>query len=133
MMDPLGIIKRWIESAPHRDNLQLQRREVLASTAKRYLADSGDPQAALDALCMAMSPKFESVEPDAGSGLSFALLQDLASRDCLDGLVELWPAVLDAIPTEGPQDWSALFDMLHMTGPTVRQSYRSRLPPRFGS
>ena len=85
---PLGIIKRWIESAPHRDNLQLQRREVLASTAKRYLADSGDPQAALDALCMAMSPKFESVEPDAGSGLSFALLQDLASRDCLDGLVE---------------------------------------------
>ena len=109
---PLGIIKRWIESAPHRDNLQLQRREVLASTAKRYLADSGDPQAALDALCMAMSPKFESVEPDAGSGLSFALLQDLASRDCLDGLVELWPAVLDAIPTEGPQDWSALFDML---------------------
>ena len=59
MIVHLEIIKRWIESAPHHDHSQLQRREVLASTAKRYLADSGDsPGCARRVVLWLWSPKF---------------------------------------------------------------------------
>ncbi len=109
----LGIVKRWIESAPHYENLQLERRKLLTTAAMRYLADNGDPQTALRALCLAMSPRFDSATSDPGSGLSLTITSGLASRTCLDGLVQLWPAVLDAIPAQGPQNWSSLFEMLH--------------------
>ena len=110
---PLGIIKRWIESAPYHDHSQLERRQLLTSAASRCLTNGGHSQVALDALCLAMDPKFESATSNPGSGWSLTIAQGLVSRECLNGLVDHWPTVRDTIPSDGPQDWSALFEILH--------------------
>ena len=109
---PLRIVKDWVESAPHSEGEQLKRRRILADVAVRYADNSGDPQVGLEALCRAMSPKFESINMDAGSGMSGTMQFGLVSHECLNGLIELCPAILNAVPTKGPEDYSVLIEML---------------------
>ena len=109
---PLRIAKDWVESAPHSKGEQLKRRRILADVAVRYAENSGDPQVGLEALCRAMSPKFESINMDAGSGMSGTMQFGLVSHECLNGLIGLWPAILNAVPTKGPEDYSVLIEML---------------------
>ena len=109
---PLRIVNDWVESAPHSEGEQLKRRRILADVAVSYADNSGDPQVVLEALCRAMSPKFESISMDAGSGMKGAFQFGLVSHECLNGLIGLWPAILDAVPTKGPEDYSVLIDML---------------------
>ena len=109
---PLRIVKDWVESAPHSEGEQLKRRRILADVAVSYADKSGDPQVVLEALCRAMSPTFESISMDAGSGMKGAFQFGLVSHECLNGLIALWPAIRDAVPTKGPEDYSVLIDML---------------------
>ena len=109
---PLRIISDWAESAPYSQGEQLKRRRVLADVAVSYADNSGDSQVVLEALCIAMDPRFESISIDSGSGMKGAFQFGLVSHECLDGLIELWPAILNAVPTKGPEDYSVLIEML---------------------
>ena len=110
---PLRILEDWVESAPISGDEQLERRRLLANLAARYAANVGEPQVVLQALCLAMNPKLESITADAGSGHRITTRSALVSRECLDGLIELWSAILDSIPASGPDDFSVLYRMLH--------------------
>lgn len=98
---PLRILSDWIEQAPHARGAQLERRKLLADVSARYAEIAGDPQVVLEALCIAMNVKYESASMDAGAGRTLTIGSGLISRQCLDGLIELWPNVLSAIPSDG--------------------------------
>ncbi|MCY3957127.1 MAG: hypothetical protein OXG65_02425 [Chloroflexi bacterium] len=110
---PLRILEDWIESAPSTDDQQFDRRRLLANETVLYGHADGNPQVVIQALCLAMSPKFESTSVDAGSGDTITLKSGLVSGACLDGLIEIWPTILESIPVSGPDDYSVLFRMLH--------------------
>ncbi len=110
---PLRILEDWVESASFSDDEQLERRRLLANAADIYSNADGDPQVVIQALCSAMNPKYESSNMDAGSGHAITIKSGLVERNCLNGLTELWPIVLESIPTEGPEDYSMLFGLLH--------------------
>ena len=110
---PLRIIGDWVEKAPQGRGAQLERRRLLAGVSADYAESAGDPQVALEALCTSMSPKYESASMDAGAGRTLTIGSGLVSRQCLVGLTDLWSSVLKAIPTDGPQDYSIIFEMLH--------------------
>ena len=109
---PLRIISDWAESAPYSQGEQLKRRRALADVAVSYTDNAGGSQVVLEALIIAMDPKFESISIDAGSGMKGAFQFGLVSHECLNGLIELWPAILNAVPTKGPEDYSVLIEML---------------------
>ena len=110
---PLRILEDWVESAPFSVDEQLERRVLLANATASYANGGGDPQVTVQALCTAMNPKYESSNVDAGSGHTITIKSGLVSGECLNGLVDLWPEVLESIPTEGPEDYSMLLDLLH--------------------
>ena len=110
---PLRIIEDWIESAPSLGDEQFERRKLLANVSTVYKQSDGNCQVVLQALCLAMNPRYESSNMDAGSGHTITIKSGLVSRNCLNGLIELWPSVLESMPTEGPEDYSMLFGLLH--------------------
>ena len=123
---PLRIVTDWVESASYSGSEQLKRRSVLADVAVSYADNCGDPQVVLEALCCAMNPKSESINMDAGSGMRVTLQFGLVSHECLNGLIQLWPAVLNVLPTEGPQDYSVLVGMI---ADWAYYGARPKLPP----
>ena len=110
---PLRILEDWVESAPFSGDEQLERRELLASIGAKYSERGGDSQVVVQALCLAMNPKYESSNMDAGSGHSVAFNSGIVSRECLSGLVELWPTIRESIPLSGPTDYSMIYEMLY--------------------
>lgn len=123
---PLRIIRDWIERAPDAENAQLERRKLLASVTAGYAESVGDPQVVLEALCRSIDPKYEPVSTDAGSGQKITIGFGLVSRQCLHGLIELWPCVLKAIPSDGPRDYSVLVGVL---GDWAYHGFRPKEPP----
>ena len=109
---PIRIVKDWIETAQSLQDEQLERRRLLKGAADSYARDGGDSQVVFQALCLAMSPCFESNRLDPGSGRTGLIQQGIVSRECLAGVVELWQAVLNAMPTNSLEDYSAVFEML---------------------
>lgn len=110
---PFRIVKDWVERAPYARGIQLDRRELLAKVATGYAAGAGNPQVVLEALCIAMNVKYESASMDAGVGRTLTIGSGLVSRECLQGLIVLWPSVLKVIPGGGPQGYAILLGMLH--------------------
>ena len=109
---PIRIVKDWIETAQSLQDEQLERRRLLKGAADSYARDGGNSQVVFQALCLAMSPCFESNRLDPGSGHKGLIQQGIASRECLAGLVELWQPVLNAMTTNSLEDYSAVFEML---------------------
>ena len=109
---PLRIVKDWVESAQSLGEEQLKRRTLLAETAASYGNSGGNSQVVLQALCLAVSPDFELNRLDPGSGHTGVIQHGIVSQDCLKGLIELWPAVVEAMPERGLRDYSAIFDLL---------------------
>ena len=109
---PLRIVKDWVESAQSLGNDQLERRILLADAAASYGNSGGDSQVVLQALCFAVSPDFELNRLDPGSGHTGVIQHGIVSQDCLEGLIELWTTVLEAMPERGLRDYSAIVDLL---------------------
>ncbi len=122
---PIPIIKKWIQSAPDLDDEQARRRIKLARPAISYM-HSGDPQVSLQALCLAMSPKYTKHGRGVSSG--YFGRYGLVSRNCLTDIAGLWPDILDAIPTNGIQDYSVLFSMLYDWEDCRRSSVEINVP-----
>ena len=123
---PLRIIRDWINRAPGAENAQLDRRKLLVDVTVANIGNMGDPQVVLEVLCIAMDPKYEPVSVDVGSGNKITISFGLVSQACLNGLIELWPCILRMIPSDGPQDYSVLIDML---GDWVYYGFRPKEPP----
>ena len=122
---PIPTIKKWIQSAPDLDDEQLKRRRTLARSAISY-ANLGDPQISLEALCLAMTPKY--TEHGKGVSSGFFGRYGLVSHKCLKGVAELWPDILDAIPTNGVQNYSVLLSMLYDWEDCRRSPVEIRVP-----
>ena len=107
---PLQIIKRWIQSASSVENEQGRRRKILARITSRYANNFGNLQVVLEALCLAMDPKY--VVYDVGTLSEYYSAHGLVSRECLESLETLWPEVVNVIPTSGPRDFTELFRLV---------------------
>lgn len=75
----------------------LRRRRLLADEAKRHLAGGGERQAALKALCLAISPRWEEKEDDPADDRKGTLSRGLPTLETVRQCPALWQEMRDTV------------------------------------
>lgn len=116
---PLRVLKDWLESMPDprcftpaHGRQALARRKYAVRVAKSYLADGGDREVAVRALCLALSPDLQYHGSDPGAGMSIIISSAVLPADRLREMKELWRESAAAIGTLDHLSWPLIRGVL---------------------
>lgn len=103
---PLRILQDWIHSGYPGTQKALGRRNLLFESAHTWLADGNNQDTGLRALCMALSPEFNSASPKPGSGLTIILHHGVLTHEDFSGLQKLWKRLWVVVSGIDVKDWT---------------------------
>jgi hypothetical protein len=108
---------RWVQDWIHEvtpGNIETtRRRKLLMEAVERWLNKRRDESVALRALCLALTPTFESNYSDPGGSNIFNIWRGLLTHDELAGVGELWNKAIELLKSFSNIDWPFLFRAIH--------------------
>ncbi|MHB8627846.1 MAG: hypothetical protein ACYDBJ_23640 [Aggregatilineales bacterium] len=110
---PIRLIKDWVLAGSPGHGEGVRRRKLLSGEVQKWLSNGGDIQVVLSSIPIILSPMFENVEPDPGSGMSITIYSDILTIDEMLDVQALWPLLLSAIGLEILSGWAQLRETIH--------------------
>jgi hypothetical protein len=100
---PLRILSDWIQGAWEEEEA-MRRRRLVVEAARRFLASGGERGVGTHALCLALSPRWETLEDDP-LGNAVTIKWGLLPTEALEQMSELWPQVCDTLAEIDAVPW----------------------------
>lgn len=110
---PLRWVQDWIREAAPGNVEAIRRRKLLIEAVERWLNKRRDERIALQSLCLALIPKFESHSSDPGSGDTVNIHRSLLTHDELAQVGEMWSKATELLKSFSNIDWPFLFTAIH--------------------
>lgn len=111
--EPLRLIKEWTLSGQPGTGEGLLRRRIVLEVTIRWLNQGEDIDVAVCALCIAVSPLYETTTTDPGAGNTFTTTRGLLTPDEIIQLKSLWDHFLNAIADRNDFHWDPIFRALN--------------------
>ena len=111
--ESLRLIKEWTLSGQPGTGEGLRRRCIVLEVAIRWLNQGGDIDVAVCALCIAVSPLYETTTTDPGAGNTFTTTHGLLTPNEMIQLKSLWYDFLNAIADRNDFKWDPIFRALN--------------------
>ena len=124
---PLRMLRDWVRSARSGTGEVIQRRRQLLEAATT-LTEEEYRQVSLQAITIALSPRFEDLEPEPGSGDKVTFSFGFISPDDMDDVAKLWPKAFDFLrdaeltDTRPLREWIEEWAYLRAPGPTSAEA-----------
>jgi hypothetical protein len=90
----------------------LEHRRELVGVVSEWVSNNMDPDVALEALCCALSPAYETRTLDPGEGLKVTIGRGLLPVESLQKIMKLWREALQLITTIQCQSYVPLLEVL---------------------
>lgn len=90
----------------------LTRRRILAQAIDQWHQGTNNAHAAIRALCIALTPKFDYTSFDPGAGRTLTVYSGILPEPILRGITELWPLVMKIIRESAKGAWNDLQELL---------------------
>jgi len=105
---PMRVIKDYLG---HPSGM-LEQRQQLVRVVSAWVAEGADPEVALEALCCALKPGFETTTTDPGRGDTVTIRAGVLSLQALRQIARLWDQALELIPTIRCRSYVVLLEAL---------------------
>ena len=102
---PMRILGDWVKAAQPGTEEVIRRREALLDAALEWLRLGREQDVGMQALSMALSPCFETMSSDPGSGLRGTLTHGFITADDVQRVRKLWPKVAEVLREVRPGNW----------------------------
>lgn len=109
---PIRLIQDWIKSVPPGSEQALPRRQKLLSSAVRWLAVGGDTTVGVQALVVALSPRWKTITVDPGCGNTFVTRSGVIAIDDLRACEGLWSQCFTTLKKIIELPWSLILDAI---------------------
>ncbi len=109
---PLRIIRDWVLAGIPGSEQPLERRKSLLQSIHSWSEKGQDVSVAVRTLEFILSPNFENLTPDPGSGSNITMRRRLVSVDELHGIQKLWPSVLKILQATPITTWSPIRNLV---------------------
>ncbi len=110
---PLRKIKDWVTGVTPDEADVVNLRKILVQAADTWRRKSQKSDIAMRAMCIALSPGFDSTTTDPGRGRTLTLTSGLLGEDDLVEIGSLWPSLLNVMSESEAVPWVDIFDLLH--------------------
>lgn len=106
----LGYLQRWIEASPLQEDfpISIRRRRQLLAASEKFLSRGGDRSVGADALLLVLSPKWEDVSRDPGSGRTVNLHWGRLPATTIEEIAALWPEIRSTLDEIDAHSWRAI-------------------------
>jgi len=109
---PLRLIQDWVKAGEPGSGEAINRRKILLESTESWQSLKIEPKIVLQALQFVISPKFEVLESDPGSGSTFALKSGSVTFNEMLDIQSFWSRVIDIIKYSNVEDFKPIKEMI---------------------
>ena len=108
---PLSLLTKWVTGPSRQGQDLLYRRSSLLRATDRWRRQGGDPNIAIRAICIALTPRSDYATVDPGAGRTLTLHYELLAPSDVESLEQLWPIAREAVRDADRAPWRNLMEL----------------------
>ena len=130
---PLRLVKDWVKSGKPGSGEAVRRRKILLEATETWYSLKKEANIVLQALQFVISPKFEDIETDPGSGNKFALRSGSVTFEELLTIQSFWPRIFEIIKDSNISNFRPIMEIIkswaypHFLGGNISEKHLDKM------